>query len=128
MKKLWSIALLGLVASVSHAQTPSGKTIFGNNCAACHQAGGQGIPGAFPALKGDKFVLGDAAKVVETVIGGRGGMPTFNSSLNDKQIADVVTFIRAEWGNNAAPVTTEQVASIRKTIAAKENEGGTKGN
>jgi mono/diheme cytochrome c family protein len=128
MKKLWSIALLGLAAGISHAQTPSGKTLFGNNCAACHQAGGQGIPGAFPALKGAKFVLGDPAKVVETVIGGRGGMPTFNSSLNDTQIAAVVTFIRGEWGNSAAPVTAEQVAAVRKTVAAKEAEGGTKGN
>ncbi len=42
-------------------------------------------------------------------------MPQFRLQLSDQQIADVVSFIRAGWGNNAAPVTAAAVASLRRT-------------
>jgi mono/diheme cytochrome c family protein len=93
---------------------PSGLQLFGDNCAACHQRNGMGIPGAFPALKGDKFVNGDTKALSQTVLNGRGGMPAFKTALSDADLATVLTFVRSSWGNKGAPVTPAQVAAARK--------------
>jgi cytochrome c6 len=58
-----------------------GKALFAKNCAACHQANGKGIPGAFPALAGNAFVQGAPADVATVLLKGRGGMPDFSGSL-----------------------------------------------
>ena len=46
----------------------------------------------------------------------RQSMPAFATTLNDLQIAQVLTFIRASWGNDARPVTTNDVASLRRQL------------
>lgn len=112
MKSTFAAALL-LASSLASAQALDGKATFAQNCAACHQATGAGIPGAFPALKGNKFVQGDASAVIVTVLKGRGGMPTFAESLNDEQIASAISYIRTSWGNSAGAVTTGQVKGVR---------------
>ncbi|CDG83696.1 c-type cytochrome [Janthinobacterium agaricidamnosum] len=119
MTALGALALLAMAQSAG-AQAMDGKTVFANNCAACHMAGGTGIPGAFPALKANKFVLGDADQVIVTVLKGRGGMPTFAESLDDGQLALAVSYIRGAWGNTGAAVSTEQVAGVR----SKSNAAG----
>ncbi|WP_091740903.1 c-type cytochrome [Phenylobacterium immobile] len=93
---------------------PSGLQLFGDNCAACHMRTGVGIPGAFPALKASKFVNGDPKAVSQTVLNGRGGMPAFKTSLNDADMATVLTFIRSSWGNKGAAITPAQIAAARK--------------
>lgn len=105
------------------AQALDGKHIFAANCAACHQASGLGIPGAFPALKGNKFVQGDPALVIATVLKGRGGMPTFAESLDDANLAAVISYVRGGWGSNtAAPVTEADVKAVRAQSNAAEVE------
>ena len=111
---LWS---LGAVLPAG-AQTPDGKTVFANNCSACHMVNGAGIPGAFPALKANKFVLGEQDSVITTVLKGRGGMPTFAESLDDASVAAAVSYIRTSWGNTAGSVTTELVATVRSQSKA----------
>ena len=86
-KRLVAAAALIGAAAAGPAMAQSGADLFGQNCAACHQAQGEGIPGAFPALAGNAFAQGSAETVVQTVLDGRGGMPTFRSELNDEQIA-----------------------------------------
>ncbi|WP_410211505.1 c-type cytochrome [Aquirhabdus sp.] len=115
-KSLW-VALITFSAS-AHAESMSGKDVFSKNCAACHMATGMGIPGAFPALKGSKFVLGDANAVVSTVLKGRGGMPTFAASLDDDKLAAVVSYVRQSWGNQATVVTVQDVKTIRANTNA----------
>jgi hypothetical protein len=44
-------------------------------------------------------------------------MQPWDKTLTDKQIADVMTYERSEWGNNASPVTPEQIAALRKELA-----------
>lgn len=105
-------------SGVASAQTPDGKTVFATNCAACHQAGGTGIPGAFPALKGNTFVAGDGNLVIATVLKGRGGMPAFAESIDDAQLAAVISYVRTSWGNQAGAVTVADVAAVRKTSGA----------
>jgi cytochrome c6 len=110
------VLLLALAAGGAHAQ--DGKTLFAKNCAACHQASGAGIPGAFPALKGNALAQGDPAIVVTTVLKGRAGMPAFAASLDDEKLATIITYVRGAWGNQAGAVTTADVASIRHAASA----------
>jgi mono/diheme cytochrome c family protein len=112
MKTLMAIALLAL-CSQAGAQQLDGKAVFAKNCAACHMAAGTGIPGAFPALKGNKFVQGDPKAVISTVLKGRGGMPTFAASLDDASLAQVISYVRSSWDNTATPVTAPDVLAVR---------------
>ena len=112
MKRWMAVALLGLGAQAG-AQTLDGKAVFAANCAACHQASGAGIPGAFPALKGNRFVQGDAGAVITTVLMGRGGMPTFAESIDDAQLAQVISYVRQAWGNQAPAVSAQEVQAVR---------------
>ena len=108
-----SVLMLSAIGTVATAAAPPGAPIFAANCAACHQATGKGIPGAFPALAGDKFVTGDPAKPVAVLLNGRGGMPTFRDVLDDGQIAGVLSYVRSSWGNKASAVDPQLVAKLR---------------
>lgn len=119
MKKVIVMALLG-VAAQAGAQTLDGKTLFAKNCAACHQASGAGIPGAFPALKGNQFVLGEPGAVISTVLKGRAGMPTFATSIDDDKLALVLSYIRQSWGNQAGAVSVQAVQTVRSQSSAGE--------
>lgn len=92
---------------------PNGAIIFQQKCAACHQAHGEGLAGAFPKLAGDKFVVGDPTAVARRLLDGRKAMPSFKSTLKDEEIAAVLTHIRTNWGNKAGPVTPAIVATAR---------------
>lgn len=115
-------AVQTIQAQTTHAPTPGAPAAahvldpaktFSDNCAACHQEDGKGIEGAFPALAGDPFVLGDPARPIGVVLTGRAGMPTFKDELTDDQIAAALTHVRTAWGNKASPVTAEEVAKMR---------------
>jgi cytochrome c6 len=113
------LAVTAIGATPVLADTVDGHQTFMQNCAACHQATGKGIPGAFPALAGDKFVTGDPAKPVATVLNGRGGMPAWKDSLSDAQIAAALSYARSSWGNKAPPVDAKLVAKLRGAPASK---------
>ena len=102
------------------AQAPDGKALFQKNCAACHQANGKGIPGAFPALAGNPLVQGAPAEVATVLLKGRGGMPDFSASLSDADIAQVLTYARTSWGNRAGAVPDTEVASLRASLQAAQ--------
>ncbi|KRE85834.1 nitrite reductase [Rhodanobacter sp. Soil772] len=102
-----------------------GAQLFATYCAACHQATGMGLPGAFPPLKGNAAVLdADPAKHLDVILHGLQGiaidgvsypsaMPPFAASLNDADIADIANHERISWGNQGKPVTAEQVKAAR---------------
>ena len=114
---LFSTFVLGASVAVAHAQTPAdGKTLFAKNCAACHQASGKGIPGAFPALAGNSFVQGAPADVATVLLKGRGGMPDFSGSLDDGEIAQVLSYVRTSWGNSAGPLNGDEVGAQRTAL------------
>ncbi len=110
------LAALAASVNLAHADNTDGKTLFAKNCAACHQSTGRGIPGAFPALAGNAFVQGTPADVAAVLLKGRGGMPDFSGSLDDGEIAQVLTYVRSSWGNGAAPVTEQDVGSTRAAL------------
>lgn len=79
-----------------------GEQVYQRNCAACHQASGEGIPGAFPALKGSELVLNDRAAHIGIVLYGKAGtaMQSFDKQLALKELAAVITYERNAWGND----------------------------
>jgi mono/diheme cytochrome c family protein len=104
-------------ASVSFAQDAAlGKTEFEKNCAACHQVTGKGIKGAFPALAGSVVAQGPETGVIELVLKGRGGMPSFAPALEDSTLADILTYVRQAWGNHAGPIAATELSKIRGTL------------
>ena len=100
-----ALAITGLLGIQSAAAQPTGEQLYNDNCGACHQKAGQGIPGAFPALKGDKIALGDEKAVAFLLLTGRGGMPAFKDSLSDAELATIMTYVRAAWGNQGKAMT-----------------------
>jgi cytochrome c6 len=110
-----ALAALACAAAPAHAADPPGKALFMANCSACHRPDAKGVPGAFPALAGDPFVVGPTVNPITRVLNGRGGMPTFKADLNDDQIASILTYVRTSFGNKASPITPAQVAAVRKS-------------
>jgi cytochrome c oxidase cbb3-type subunit 2 len=115
----------GSVSAAGGYDPAKGKALFTANCAACHQGNGEGLPGAFPALKGNA-AINDAnpAIHIRAVLHGLQGanvggvvysspMPAFGDTLSDGDIADIINYERSSWGNHGAPVTAEQVAAER---------------
>lgn len=107
-----ALALAGALPAGALA-APLGQQVFVDNCAACHQASGAGVPGAFPALNGDKFVTGAPKPVAAVLLNGRGGMPAFRNDLSNSQIAAAISYIRGAWSNKAPPVPDALVAAVR---------------
>ena len=92
-----------------------GEAIYRNVCASCHMPDGQGAigAGAYPSLQNDPR-LAAAGYPVGLILHGRNAMPSFARSLNDDQIAAVVTAIRTHFGNAYPdPVTAAEVKAAR---------------
>jgi cytochrome c oxidase subunit II len=93
-----------------------GEKVYAANCAACHQANGQGVPPTFPALSGSKIATGDKAAHLAIVLNGKPGtaMQPFKQ-LSDVEIAAVVTYERNSWDNKTGDlVTPADVKAARK--------------
>jgi cytochrome c oxidase subunit 2 len=93
-----------------------GETTYVAYCAACHQVSGNGLPPAFPALKGSSIALGDVSEHVDIVFNGRAGtgMQGYGKQLSLKQIAAVVTYERNAWGNNTGDAV--QAADVQAAV------------
>ncbi|HUY41925.1 MAG TPA: cytochrome b N-terminal domain-containing protein [Candidatus Dormibacteraeota bacterium] len=115
-------ASTGASGAATSASAVHGASVFSQNCASCHGAQGQGMPGVFPPLANNPFVTGDPSKVIDVVENGlhgavavagktyNGQMPAWKSQLSTQDVADVITYIRTKLGNNnASPVSATQV-------------------
>lgn len=102
-----------------------GKRVFSTTCFACHQTNGQGQPGIYPPLAGSEWAQGDPHRIIRIVLHGLSGpitvegkqfnnvMAPLGAALTDEQIANVLTYVRQEWGNSAPPVDVETVKQVR---------------
>ena len=84
----------------------SGKELYAKNCAACHMAEGQGVPGMFPSLAGSKIATTPEGlpEHINRVLHGKNLMPPFGEQLSDADVAAVVTFERNAWGNDTGDI------------------------
>jgi cytochrome c oxidase subunit 2 len=99
-------------AAAPAAAASSGEKIYNTQCAACHQANGQGMPPTFPSLIGSKIANGPADAHALHTLKGKNLMPPF-AHLSDEDIAAALTYQRTSWGNTGGPVTAAQVAAQR---------------
>jgi cbb3-type cytochrome c oxidase subunit III len=126
---LLAAALLACAAAPSAgagSARSAGETVFMTNCTGCHGATAAGQPGLFPSLRANPYVSGDPKRVIHTVKFGLTGkivangvaydgqMPAWTGTLTDRQIADVITYIRTSWGNKGSAVTAAQVSAVKK--------------
>ncbi|MCS0660177.1 cytochrome c [Massilia terrae] len=102
-----------------------GEALYKEHCADCHGAGGQGKGGVYPPLAGNRaLTMREPVNAIRIVLNGGFapgtagnprpfGMPPYGPVLSDGEVAAVVTFLRASWGNRAAPVTSAEVNRYR---------------
>ena len=121
----------GAVPAPTVTPAMMGKKVFNTTCITCHQATGQGVPGVYPPLAGSDWAQGDEERVVRIVLHGLNGpitvsgkefnnaMASLGGALKDDQIANAITYVRQEWGNNAPPVSAETVSRIRAETASR---------
>ncbi len=104
------------------ASVAEGATVFADNCARCHGAGGAGVSNNFPNLAHNEALSdGKPADVISMILGGfqpwhpnQSAMPAFGETLSDQQIAAVTNYVRTSWGNTgAANATGDAVERLR---------------
>lgn len=132
--------LLAMAArkKLSHIRTPDvdkdnllpknlvgGAKIYQQYCSACHQMNGKGASGRFPPLIETDWVTGDKERLIKVLLNGMEGslkiddevyngvMPQ-HSFLKDKEIAQVLTYIRSSFGNEASEVSENEVQQQRR--------------
>jgi len=102
-----------------------GKKIYAKECITCHQADGGGVPRLNPPLSECSWVVGDKKRIINIVLNGMtdrveidgeyySNSMASHKHLTDQQIADVLTYIRTNFGNKASAVTAQEVAAVRK--------------
>jgi mono/diheme cytochrome c family protein len=102
-----------------------GALLYLDNCAACHRPDGRGYEGVFPSLAGNPVVeTDDPLSLISIVLLGsqtsrtsatpaQFAMPAFAWRLSDQDAADIISFIRSSWGNQAGPIEAPKVAALR---------------
>jgi mono/diheme cytochrome c family protein len=102
-----------------------GRQVYDEHCAGCHGAQGQGVPGLYPALAGNRAVaLPSPNNVIKAILHGGFspatagnprpfGMPPYAQALSDEQIAAVASHLRQSWGHAASAVSTLDVLRAR---------------
>lgn len=109
-----------------------GNQLYTKYCMTCHQADGKGVRGMFPPLSGNAKVTGEPAEIISIVLFGLEGPIIVNerdynqamppqSYLSDKQIADILTFVRSSWDNKASAINAGEVLKARKHGKLKTN-------
>lgn len=105
-----------------------GAALYSMQCQSCHQANGEGLKGAFPALKGSPIVLDDnPEKLIDIIMNGYDPRPEFaimppvgqNSKLKPEEISAIINHERTSWGNNARNVSPEEVKKIVDLVMKK---------
>lgn len=124
---LFGAAALSVALVSTDALAVNGKKSYAANCLACHQAEGQGIPGAFPPLRDNPHIQENKMHIARTVLNGMSGElevkgKTYNAMmpaqphLTDVEIAQIATYILQQFENGGGEVTPEEVAAVREEV------------
>ncbi|MFZ4876673.1 c-type cytochrome [Janthinobacterium sp. Mn2066] len=112
-------------STAAQAQLSAGAKLYETHCASCHQADGKGVPPGYPPLAGNRALTTvSAVNAIRIVLNGGFApgtagnprpysMPPFGPVLDDREVAAVVTYLRASWGNDAAAVSSLEVNKYR---------------
>jgi mono/diheme cytochrome c family protein len=121
---LVAVMLWGFQASNASGSISKGKKVYEQYCLSCHMPDGAGVPRLNPPLRGTTWVTGDKNRLIDVILNGldepvdidgetyQNPMPA-QSQLTNQQVADVLTYIRKSFGNNASAVSAAEVASRR---------------
>ena len=113
-----------VVLSDSTASFVRGKVLYKSHCMSCHQFDGGGVDNLNPPLIQTSYVLGSKARLINIVLKGfkervdieentySNNMPPLNY-LTDQQIADVLTYVRNDFGNKAPLISASDVKHLR---------------
>ena len=98
-------------------QLLDGERLYRKRCAGCHLSSGEGqLTLGAPALKNSAVAKGPAGGMVATVLFGRGTMPAFGKSINDADLALILSYVRNAWGNQQGDlIAAADVAAVRAT-------------
>ena len=110
-----TVPVVAMTADTRKFELQGGETIYQNVCQGCHMADAKGATGAgmYPALANNPR-LASANYVMNVVIKGQKGMPAFGDNFTNQQIADVVNYVRAHFGNRYRnEVKAADVQSLR---------------
>jgi mono/diheme cytochrome c family protein len=111
-------------SAAADTPAPDGEALYAQHCATCHMADGKGVPSLQPSLVDSSIVRGDENLLIRVVLAGPAAVlpadrEPYNNTmagfamLADAEIAELLTYVRREFGNGAAPVSTERVAAVR---------------
>lgn len=125
---------------LSHIRTPNeiddnlqkeagskGEELYYTYCGICHQEDGEGASGRFPSLVGTDWVLGDKERLITVILQGLeetievngevfdGVMPQ-HSFLKDEDVAEILTYIRGNWGNDGGKISASEVRRVRRKL------------
>lgn len=106
------------------------QTVYSQYCISCHKEDGNGVPGTFPALNNSPTVNGNKTELIKILLNGikpsgnnqqqgQEAMPPF-AFLNDKDIAQTLSYIRSHWNNHSQKITEDEVKEVRLKLN-KEN-------
>jgi len=116
----------------------AGAKTYGRSCSSCHQLRGEGKPGRYPSLINSPWLLEDKETPIRIVLLGLEGpieaggqvydsiMPNMGVTLSDRDVAQVLTYVRSSFGNAAEPITEDEVAKVRASLGdrTKPWQGG----
>lgn len=121
------------IADAAPATVHPGKLVYDALCLNCHQPEGKGLPGIYPSIVGSDWAQGDPKRVIKIVLQGLNGtihvngqefkqlapLPMPPMGLDDQQMADVLSYVRSNFGNQASAVTPEQVKEVRAATSER---------
>ena len=104
-----------------------GSSVYKKHCLSCHQTDGSGVPSLYPSLKGNERVVGEKDPLIEVLLLGSKGPFSVDKDkymgamaaykfLSDEDIADVLTYIRTNFSNDASAVSAADVKEVRNSI------------
>jgi glucose/arabinose dehydrogenase len=110
----------------------AGEKVYVTYCAGCHQRDGNGASPRYPPLAGTDWVTGDKSRMLSVILKGMQGPIEVNgeiydnvmpqhSFLDDESLAQVATYIRQSFGNQASAVTVEEVKEVREALMHGSN-------
>lgn len=114
--------------ATTKSTSSAGAALYAQHCAVCHQKDGRGMTGAYPPLDGSEWISGSAEAPISIVLMGmegplsvkgesfNGQMPPLGTTLSDQQVAEILTYVRSSWTNDASAVEESLVAAQRKAL------------